>query len=283
MTEDPFKAHPLYNAWLKAQTKMLEAQAPFWKQMADSFGSAAGGGDLAAASEKLWQDSRKQVQDWFASLQKQSVFTASEDGEIAQKTLQRMMDPGQFLYAGSDEINQTIQKLVEGPEFSDIGALERHGLKATQEWLALREASAEYRTITAKAWSRAFERFTCDAIADTEIWKSSPKDVIGRWLEIANDELVATQRTDAFLKAQRKLLRAGVDYRLKERELVELWCETHSIPTRTEVDDLHEMVYRLRRDLRDLKKEVAASKSPSPHSTAARARHKSKKAEGSNV
>ena len=71
--------------------------------------------------------------------------------------------------------------------------------------------------------------------------------MLDRWLVIANDELIRTQRTDEFLKAQRELLAAGVTYRLKERELVEVWCETHSIPTRTEVDDLHRTVHELRR------------------------------------
>ncbi|WP_170386307.1 poly(R)-hydroxyalkanoic acid synthase subunit PhaE [Ruegeria atlantica] len=271
MTDDPFKVHPLYNAWINAQTQMFEAQAPFWKQMTENMGTI-GNDDLMATTERLWSDVRSQAQEWSGKFLRQSGMGSPGGEGIAQEVLKRMLDPGQFLYAGSDEINQTIQKLVEGPEFADIGTLERQGLKATKEWLALREASAEYRMVTAKAWSKAFERFSKEAMADPDIWKTGPRVVITRWLEIANDELIATQRTDAFLKAQRKLLRAGVDYRLREREMVELWCETHSIPTRTEIDDLHEMVYRLRRELRDLKKIVAAQSAPARKSTARKPR-----------
>jgi hypothetical protein len=261
MSDDPFSINPLYNAWLKAQGQMLEAQAPFWEQMSGAM-SSSGTGDMNAVTEQLWSEARKQGQDWVNRIGARVGFSSAEGG-IAQETLQRMMDPGQFLFAGSDEINQTIQKLVEGPEFADIGTLERQGLKTTREWLALREASTEYRMVTAKAWGRAFERFSKEAATDLEAQKSGPRALMNRWLDIANDELIASQRTGEFLAAQRKMLRAGIDYRLREREMVEAWCETHSIPTRTEVDDLHEMVHRLRRELRNLKKTVAAQQTPS--------------------
>lgn len=258
MSDDPFSINPLYNAWLKAQGQMLEAQAPFWKQMSDAM-SSSGTKDMNAAAEQLWSQASQQGQDWVNRFGARAGF-ASGEGGIAQETLQRMMDPGQFLFAGSDEINQTIQKLVEGPEFNDLATLENQGLKASREWIALREASAEYRMVAAKSWARAFERFSRESAGDQEFWSSGPRNFINRWLEIANDELIASQRTDEFLTAQRKLLRAGVDYRLRERDMVEQWCETHSIPTRSEVDDLHEIVYRLRREVRDLKKQAAAAK-----------------------
>ena len=88
--------------------------------------------------------------------------------------------------------------------------------------------------------------------------------MLDRWLVIANDELIRTQRTDEFLKAQRELLSAGVTYRLKERELVEVWCETHSIPTRTEVDDLHRTVHELRGQVRDAVRPPRRRKIPDP-------------------
>ncbi len=259
MSDDPFGTVALYNAMHRAHAQMRDIQAPFWKQLVEAIGSSAGD-DQFAASEKPWVEAYTQSQNWINKLIGQTGTSASGAEGIVEETLQRMMDPRQFLFTSSDEIGRTIQKLVEGPEFSDIGTLDRQGLKATQEWLVLREATAEYHMVVANAWSRAFERFSKDTAADQEIWKSAPHEVMNRWLEVANDELTATQRTGVFLNAQRKLLRAGVDYRLRERELVEQWCETRSIPTRTEIDDLSQMVYRLRREMRGLKKEIAGQK-----------------------
>ena len=183
-----------------------------------------------------------------------------------------MMDPTRFLFAGTDEINQAIQRLVEGPEFADIGTIERQVLKATREWMALREASAAYRGVTSAAWSRAFQTFSAETAKNPGLLQQGFRAVLDRWLVIANEELIRTQRTDDFLKAQRELLSAGVTYRLKERELVEVWCETHSIPTRTEVDDLHRTVHDLRRQVRDLSARLARPSAQPARATETRGR-----------
>ncbi|MFD3191944.1 poly(R)-hydroxyalkanoic acid synthase subunit PhaE [Sedimentitalea sp. HM32M-2] len=267
MSDEPTYTNPFFSVWAKSQMQMLEAQAPFWKHMADAAAPPGEGSDLVKSAEAVWQKSCNDARDWMMRMAGKNVFATSENG-TGQEILQRMMDPGQFLFAGSDEINQTIQKLVEGPEFADIGTLERQGLKATQEWISLREASAEYRMITAEAWRRAFKRFSKANKDDPDIWNEGARALLNRWMEIANDELIATQRTGTFLDAQRKLLRAGVEYRLRERDLVETWCEAHSMPTRSEIDDLHALVYQLRRELRALKKQVAASAGPKPKTKA---------------
>jgi hypothetical protein len=248
--------NPLFDMWIAAQRQFLEAQEPLIGKMR---GLEMGGGDISDAmrqAEVSWKAAERQAQEWIKSASSWASGEEKPDEGIADETLKRMFDPTRFLYAGSDEVNQAIQRLVEGPEFADIGTLERQILKATKEWLNLREASAEYRAITAAAWSRAFETFSKEVATDPDAMSNGLRAMIDRWLNIANDELIRTQRTDEFLAAQRKLLRAGVDYRLKERELVEVWSETHSIPTRTEIDDLHRIVHDLRSQVRKLKQRV---------------------------
>ena len=246
MADDPFATTPFGKSWLDMQGRMAEVQQAFWNQMT---GKAATGEDMFAEAEKFWSEARSQTQGW--------IDRVSGKG-VGNETLRRMMDPGQFMFAGSDEVNQTIQKLVEGPEFSDIGRLEREGLKTTREWASLRAASADYRIVTGKAWMRAFQTFSKELAEHPEHLKDSPSDLMRRWLDTANAELIATQRTKEFLDAQRTLLRAGIEYRLHARDMIEVWCETHSIPTRTEVDDLHRYVHALRREMRSLRQEVAA-------------------------
>ena len=268
MAKDPFAVDALYGNWLKMQGDFLKAQEPFWRNMSQNWPTAPE--ETTEAAEKIWGEARTLGLDWLNTMKDQLGRAGVADEGISGDTLRRMMDPWQFLYAGSDEINQTIQKLVEGPEFSDIGSLERMGLKATREWIALREASAEYRMVTVKSWTRAFETFSEEMLGNKDLWADGPRKVLDRWLEIANEELVRTQRTSEFLRAQRNLLRAGVDYRLREREIVEVWCETHSIPTRSEVDDLHDTVYRLRHEVRALKKEQATVQKPKPRKSTAK-------------
>jgi polyhydroxyalkanoate synthesis regulator phasin len=260
MADKTTLSNPWLDAWLAGQQQFLKAQQPL-------FAAMSGGENMPQSMERAqanWALLEKQAADWLKASGRwmRPEATAAAQGEgIASETLRRMLDPTQFLYAGMDEINHAIQRLVEGPEFADIGTLERQMLKTTAEWLALRGASASYRAVIGSAWSRAFDTFSKETASNPKAFAGGSKAMLDHWLAVANEELTRTQRTDEFLDAQRKLLRAGVDYRLKERELVEIWCETHSIPTRTEVDDLHRTVHELRRQVRALTKGRGAATS----------------------
>lgn len=265
MAERSGSGYPLLDAWMATQARLMDAQKPFIDQMSAMMGGKPS--DAIVRAQENWTLCEQQLSDWLKNAQRwigTGALGSAEPEGTAEETLRRMMDPSRLLYAGPDEINHAIQRLVEGPEFADIGTLERQLLKATREWLALREASAAYRAVVAGAWARAFETFSKEVVASPPSMKDGVRSMLDRWLGIANEELIRTQRTDEFLEAQRKLLRAGVDYRLKERELVEVWCETHSIPTRTEVDDLHRTVHTLNRRVRALEKELKAERSKAP-------------------
>ena len=207
-----------------------------------------------ARAQETWELCQRQAADWVkASSRWLSSDSASDGGDgIAEETLRKMMDPTRFLFAGTDEINQAIQRLVEGPEFADIGTIERQVLKATREWMALREASAAYRGVTSAAWTRAFQTFSD---GDREEPRPAAAGLPRRPRPLARHRQRRADPHPAHRRASSRrsanCSSAGVAYRLKERELVEVWCETHSIPTRTEVDDLHRTVHELRRQVRD--------------------------------
>lgn len=252
--------NPFFDAWMNAGRLFLEPDG-----QANSMTTMTGGvemSDAVARAQETWELCQRQASDWVKASSRLLAPGGGDDAGVAGETLQKMMDPTRFLFAGGDEVNQAIQRLVEGPEFADIGTIERHVLKATREWIGLREASAAYRSVTAAAWSRAFQTFSGETAKDPGLLQKGWRAVLDRWLVIANEELIRTQRTDAFLKAQRELLSAGVEYRFKERELVEVWCETHSMPTRTEVDDLHRTVHDLRGQVRELSARLARTSAP---------------------
>lgn len=240
---------PLLEALLSAQITALRAQEPFWK--AASKAATTTGGD-AQATEKIWETARQQREDWLAEL----AATSSGD-DIPFETLRRMLDPAHFLGAGSDEINRAVHKLIDGQESAGFGTTERQVLNATREWLLLCQAGSAYRLVMGMAWIRAFGVFVAEMRAEPGKVAQGPRALTDRWLEIANDELIATQRSPAFLDAQRDLLRAGVAYRQRERELIEGWCEARSIPTRSEIDDMHLTLHLLRRQIREMRKQMA--------------------------
>jgi len=63
-----------------------------------------------------------------------------------------------------------------------------------------------------------------------------------------------TYRSDGFLTAQRQLVEAWLALRARLRARIERFSDLLGIPTRREVDDLHETVAELRREIRALKR-----------------------------
>jgi polyhydroxyalkanoate synthase subunit PhaE len=86
------------------------------------------------------------------------------------------------------------------------------------------------------------------------------KEALRTWLSIADEVLTRTHRSPGYLEAQRRLLRAGMDFLLAERELVEALVEPAGLPTRSEIDELHKTVQSLKRQVRALEKVRSASR-----------------------
>lgn len=84
------------------------------------------------------------------------------------------------------------------------------------------------------------------------------KESLKLWLDTANQVLLETQRSEKFLAAQRRLLRDGMEFMLAERELVEALVEPIGLPTRSEIDEVHQNVHELKRRVRSLEKALAA-------------------------
>ncbi len=249
-------SNALMDMWLDYQNIFKKQQEQFFPKL-DPAAKAAMNNTMNAAHDN-WTVWEKQAADWMKAADNWLPADMQKDGgnTLIAESLKRMLDPKYFSFAALDEAVGSVQRMAEGPEFADMGVFEKHVLESTSEWLAMREADVRYMEITGSAWSRAFQKYSTEISSDWSGLTKDPRKALDRWLEIANDELIRTQRQDDFLDASRKLFRSTIEYRIKHRELSEIWCESQSIPTRTEVDDLHRTVTEMRREIRALKRQL---------------------------
>ena len=109
------------------------------------------------------------------------------------------------------------------------------------------------------AWQRSYEAYAKSNSLD-DLKSGKVEDAVNTWLKIANKELLNTQGTADFMEAQTNLLRAAMALKKRQSEQAEAWCAAYQIPTRTEVDDLIQIVHKLRKEVRQLKRELAEAK-----------------------
>ena len=264
MTDDT--SNPLYDAWLSASEQFLQTQTSWFTNFVDASEGSVSASEVIERAKKNWDQCEAQFNSWVAAADEwlpSNLHVNNDDASNAAfEKLKRLLSPETFLHSGVDEINQVFKRFAEGPDFADFGVLEKKFMRTSQDWLDLRNASAEYQTVITQAWAQAFDIYTKEFSSQSKGGDFDAHEMMQLWLKVANDSLIQVQRSEEFLAAQRKLFKTNTQYKLKQREIIEAWCEHYIIPTRTEVDDLHRMVYDLRREVRQLKSELKVSSQP---------------------
>src|SRR5258705_3231086 len=168
-------------------------------------------------------------------------------------------------------MDQALQQLSEGPRLADLWDTERKMLNVFNAWAALRQRSLEHNTIMLEAWLQAAVKLA-ENLNKRERTEAlgSWRELLALWVETANTALLETQRSDAYLKSQREILKASTDLRLAQQEIAAFYSEMFGYPTRAELDDVHRTVTELRRELRAAQRasRVAAKAKTTPEKAA---------------
>jgi len=280
---NPFDAmQNLADLWNKGGQAYLTAQQGLFTGMADTMAKAAGLGDKASFQafapdtqgfEAARQDFAKL---WSSASELSSALTRNLKADQANPQvaamLAKIVDPRGWLGA-TNEVDQTLQRMAEGPQLADLWNTERKFIAVFNAWTAMRRHSLEHNKVVLEAWMKAAGAFAkllnerADKGEALESWRA----VLALWVETANEVLLETQRSEAFLSTQRDLVKASSELRLAQQDLAEFYSEMFGYPTRTELDDVHRTVTELRRELRAFKRESRASR-PAVESTNGAAR-----------
>ena len=284
MSNNPY-ANPIFDLWLSNQKQFLDAQSE-WMKPAKSPENTFMNADFLDRSMKSWQQCEEQYTHWMkaaenwvsASAGQQKAGDKGGEQDYASQALTYLLNPTTFMRSGFEMMDSVFRKLVNGPEFADIGMLEKKMMKSSQDWQAFRDASHRFQEVISAAWMRAYQHFSDEFFDRMQDENVSTEESLQRWLKIADEELVATLRSPEFLAAQKDLFATGTAYKLKYREFAEMWCEAHTIPTRSEVDDMHKLIYELRREVRALKRKIESGNKAKPKVAAkSKAKAKAKK------
>ena len=257
--------NPFLDAWFAGSKVLFEHQSE-WLTDSSSDKNIEQSQYFLNIAEESWKQCESQYQAWVNSAEQWFEKNQSEQGLGSQQAknnfnkefeaFKPLLSPTIFFQSGINEFERVFQQLVNGPEFADIGNLEKEFMAISADWKAFQSACADYQTIIASSWARAFNEFTEKINSEQLLQSQSQKELFSIWLSKADKALIDMQRSDDFLRAQRNLVSASTKFKQKQTAMVEAWCESISIPTRSEVDDVHKVVYELRREVRQLKQEI---------------------------
>ena len=243
------------DSWLSSQQSLMKAMLPF--QAKDTSAVAAVYGPLQDQFLELQQTWHESIAKW-TEFRKLGVSVRA-----TPEALRDLFVPAQWSGTGAGSFDAGLRHVIEGPKYATLFDMDRKLLELQHLATRRDQDVAAFQAIVLKAWNTASERFAA-AVAEEGASPTTWRAMADRWLGVVNDTLIESHRSEAFVKAQSKMLRSASDYRLQERKIAEAWCEAFHVPTRTEMDEMQRTVTELRRQLRSLQRGASTTVAKKP-------------------
>lgn len=159
-------------------------------------------------------------------------------------------------------VRQAFTDFATSPGFGLSREYQARLNHALASWMDYQQRDTEYRALLSKAWMEAFtavmETFASQAAEGQR--PRSAREAMQAWIERADEVFIRLFRTPDFSRAQSELMNATMRLRADRRGLMEDVLRANDVPTKSDLDEAHRLIYLLRKELKGVKRELAALK-----------------------
>jgi class III poly(R)-hydroxyalkanoic acid synthase PhaE subunit len=155
---------------------------------------------------------------------------------------------------------ETYGSVMQTPLLGPTRQLNSKLLAGFEAWKDFYRSSIDYQLILGDIQVKSFEALMKELVSRAE-----KGEQIKDWKEfqIVWSQVADTVFEDAFcnednLKIRGKFLNSLNVYRIKQQEIMELTLKMMNLPTRHEVDEMHQTIYELRKEIKQLKKQLSS-------------------------
>jgi hypothetical protein len=251
---------PWADAWAASQQALMNAMFP--AQAAGAPAAMDTRGPLQAQFADLRETWNESIEKWTAL-----VRQGPNAAPVTSEALRELFTPARWSGTGAGSLDAALRQVLEGPKYALLFDMDRQVLALNQLASQRDQDVAAFHAILRTAWNTAFERFSSSVAATQGQPPATWRGMADRWIAVLNDTLIEVQRSEAFVQAQRKMLRSASDHRLQEQKIAEAWCQAFHVPTRTEMDEMQRTVTELRRQLRAVQRAAVPRSAVNPAPT----------------
>lgn len=248
----------LAELWQQSQEAFAKAQKEMGEQFQRSLNDMAGttkpgNVDPVAA----WQDMIKAwVPGWEGAPSPQNPWPSNLDFRSGNQAFFELLDPQKWTKFAPEQLRVMLDRIAHGPQFADLVMPQQKVAETWRETLDYQQAASDMSRVMQDAWTQAYKMYSKSHSLD-DLKQGEMNEAMSAWLKAANDSLLHAQGSSEFLDAQKRMIQAATEIRARQKDMAEEWSEAWQMPTRTEIDDLTLSVHKLRRELREVKRELA--------------------------
>lgn len=216
------------------QTKLLENSAELWRL--------------------YYTEAQKLVQPWFSAWAQTPAFLGKLNGTDHAAATNEFMQLFQAAFA------QTMGGALMAPSLGLNREFNEKVSKAFDLWLTNQQAQNTYLRLVGEAWLDAFQALMKKLVEMAQKGETitDQRHLLRIWVEVADEVFIELFHSEAYATAQSAYVNSNMTLRRQQRTLLEVWLRQNDMPTRTDLDEAHHQIYELRKEVRALKKSVAA-------------------------
>jgi len=251
----------LADLWQQSQEAFANAQKEIGEQFQKSLNQMAGTVEREATDPiAAWQNLIKAwVPAWNGGAAPSVNWPGDLDFRKGHQAFFELLDPQKWTQYAPEQLRVMLERIAHGPQFADLAMPQQQVASAWRESLDYQQAASDMSTVMQQAWTAAYGAYS-EKYSLEDLQKGEMNDALNAWLKSANEALLEAQGSSEFLDAQKRMIRASTEIRARQRDMAETWSDAWQMPTRTEIDDLTRTVHQLRRELREMKREIASVK-----------------------
>lgn len=129
-------------------------------------------------------------------------------------------------------------------------------------WQAHEAAQQKYNTEMARLMLEALARFETSMVSPQPGQKpfTSLKDIYAHWVNISEDVYARFAASPAHTRLYGEVVNTLSAVKREMTVVIDQWAGQMNLPTRTEVDSLHQRLHDMKREMRDLRAELDAAR-----------------------
>jgi polyhydroxyalkanoate synthase subunit PhaE len=238
------------------------ALTAFSGQLRQQLNGALNNAKVLENSAELWrlytEEAQKFTQPWLSAWWQTPVFMNNLAGA------ERATATNAFMQLYQTAFEQTWGRALLAPSIGLLREFNEKVNKGFALWLENQQLAAAYQLLIGEAWVDAFQALMQKLIdmAQKGETLTDQRHLLRIWVEVADEVFIELFHSDAYAKAQSAYVNSNMALRRQQRELLEVWLRDNDMPTRSDVDEAHHQIYQLRKEMKALKKSMAAQETP---------------------
>ena len=219
-------------------------------------------GNFPMSAMNMGQDSSQLWQLYMKEMQQFSQLWASPLG-LSLEPLSKMSfgDTSGLLELNNlywDLYQRSLGSLVQSPSLGQNREINAKLMSGFDAWTKLYKATSDYQVVMADVQIRSFDALMKKLVELAEKGQKVEnwRDFQRVWSQVADDVFAEAFQVEKNLKLRGEFINALNAYRVYQQELMELYMKMLNAPIRSEVDEIHQSIYELRKEVKNLKKQL---------------------------